>query len=199
MNPSLTLAFADLSFLDPFIDQTRYVSAQLFGWQVNAGRPYAKAERLPNYHVTGAIQLRGDVQGAVALSLQRELACLMASRLLRKDILCVGDDVADAVGEFVNMVVGRASAGIRGGHARLGLPEILVGRQRPIAFPATVHPLVVEMDTAVGSFTLEVGLRETAKQEPDAGILGAAGDSSQSTKDTLSMSRPLSKSERNDR
>lgn len=195
MNPSLALAFADLSFLDPFIDQTRYVSSQLFGWQVNARRPYAKAERLPNYPVTGAIQLRGDVEGIVALSLQRELACLMASRLLRKDILCVGDDVADAVGEFVNMVVGRASAGIRGGHARLGLPEILVGRQRPIAFPETVYPLVVEMDTAVGSFTLEIGLRHALKPELDAGLASAASHSSQSTKDTLAMSRPLIESE----
>jgi CheY-specific phosphatase CheX len=158
MSKSLHLAFVDLTYIDPFVDQTCYVFDRMFGWTVSFGRPRAKADENATHDITGMIPLYGAVAGKMAVSLPRRLACTIASRLLQKDVLGLCEEAVDAMGELANTIAGRAAASLGEGDIRIGLPEVVVGRLRPLNFAATSNPLVVEMDVEAGCFALEIGL-----------------------------------------
>jgi CheY-specific phosphatase CheX len=164
MNDRLRLSFVDLSYIDPFVDQSCYVMERMFGWTISYGRPRAKTDWLPTHTVTALLQLYGEVEGRVGLSLPSRLACLVATRMLQRDVLSVGEAVSDAVGELANTVVGRASACLGQGGIRVGLPQVTVGRQKKLEFAAKSAPLTVEMDTGEDAFTLEFGLTISAER-----------------------------------
>ncbi len=154
----LSLAFADLSYVDPFIDQARFVLDRMFGLDAKPGRPRAKTERTTSYDVTGLVPLYGAVQGKIGLSLPGNFACALASRLLQRNIFQLGGEVADVAGELANTITGRAAATLAGVGVRIGLPEVILGRNKPLDFGELAIPLVVPFETNVATLTLEIGL-----------------------------------------
>jgi CheY-specific phosphatase CheX len=154
----LSLAFADLSYVDPFIDQARFVLDRMFGLTTTAGKPRAKTEKTTLHDVTGLVPLHGAVQGKIGISLPGKLACALTSKLLQRNVLQLGNEVADVAGEIANTITGRAAATLAGAGVRIGLPEVVLGRNKPLEFGELVIPLVVPIETNAGALVLEIGL-----------------------------------------
>lgn len=154
----LSLAFADLSYVDPFIDQARFVLDRMFGLSTTAGKPRAKTERTTLHDVTGLVPLHGAVQGKIGISLPGRFACVLTSKLLQRNVLQLGNEVADVAGEIANTITGRAAATLAGAGVRIGLPEVVLGRNKPLEFGELVIPLVVPIETNAGGLALEIGL-----------------------------------------
>lgn len=158
MSAPLSLAFADLSYIDPFIEQACYVLDRMFALQTAAGRPRAKSESTSSHDVTGLVPLYGPMYGKIGISLPGSLACACASKLLHRTVLHLGDEVADMAGELANNITGRAAAAFAGAGVRIGLPEVVLGRKRPLNFNGVSTPLVVPIDCAVATIALEIGV-----------------------------------------
>jgi CheY-specific phosphatase CheX len=61
-------------------------------------------------------------------------------------------------GEIANTITGRAAATLAGAGVRIGLPEVVLGRNKPLEFGELVIPLVVPIETNAGALVLEIGL-----------------------------------------
>jgi chemotaxis protein CheX len=70
----------------------------------------------------------------------------------------INDDVADAVGEFANMVVGSAKSKLESGQISITVPSVVVGKDHRFRFPEQVIPIRIPFQTQAGSFSLEIGL-----------------------------------------
>jgi chemotaxis protein CheX len=165
MSAPLSLAFADLSYIDPFIEQASYVLERMFTIKTSAGRPKAKAESMATHDVTGLVPLYGPMYGKFGISLPSAMACAFASKLLQRTIVHVGREATDIAGELANNITGRAAAAFAGAGLRIGLPEVVVGRGRPLNFGGVPTPLVVPIECSLGSLTLEIGIALNAASQ----------------------------------
>ena len=77
----------------------------------------------------------------------------------------VNDDVTDAVCEMTNTVSGRAAPRLATKPVRVGVPEVVLGRSRPIDFFPGTLPLVIEFCVEDEPVVLELGLREAGGEE----------------------------------
>jgi chemotaxis protein CheX len=158
MSAPLSLAFADLSYIDPFIEQASYVLERMFTIKTTAGRPKAKAQSMATHDVTGLVPLYGPIYGKFGISLPGAMACAFASKLLQRTIVHVGSEAADMAGELANNITGRAAAAFAGAGLRIGLPEVVVGRNHPLNFGGVPTPLVVPIESSLGTLALEIGI-----------------------------------------
>ncbi len=148
----------DLKLVQPFVEQTCYVFERLLAWQLEPSRSYVKSSSPPTFDISGIVRFAGRVRGAVVLSLPRATACRATSLLLERPSRYLNDDVADAVRELTNTVTGRAAGFLTREGVRFSLPVALVGRTRPLEWPADLAPVVIELHSAADSLALEIGL-----------------------------------------
>ncbi len=142
----------------PLVEQAVYVFERMFQWRLEPSPPYVKQSAPPTFDVSATTRLSGQVRGVVALSLPRGTACRATSLLLERPCSYLNDDVADAVRELTNTIVGRAAGSFACGQARFSLPAAIVGRTRPLEWPRGFTPLVIELHSAAESVALECGL-----------------------------------------
>jgi CheY-specific phosphatase CheX len=81
------------------------------------------------YETSVVISFVGSVSGAFALRCSAKLASLVGSRMLGSDVAEGSDEMKDAIGEFLNMVVGAAKARYpsEGEPFKISVPTTIVG------------------------------------------------------------------------
>jgi chemotaxis protein CheX len=85
-------------------------------------------------HLTAAVHLMGDWNGALLLECDREQACRFAGRFLSTDPpSTVDDDVRDVLGELANMIGGNLKCVLTPG-IRLSLPSVVDGGHYSVRF-----------------------------------------------------------------
>jgi chemotaxis protein CheX len=96
-------------------------------WDSMLGLPAVRADRAFELHgaLTASVQVEGDWRGLVTLTLPQSTAAAITRVMLQlaADAEVSEEDVADAVGEVVNVVGGNVKA-LLGGRTRLGLPAV---------------------------------------------------------------------------
>jgi len=80
-------------------------------------------------NVTSMVGLAGKLCGVLSVCCSRESAAIMASKMLEVDLEKVGDQLADALGEVANMVVGNFKNKISGlgDSCMLSVPSVIIG------------------------------------------------------------------------
>ncbi|HEY7097236.1 MAG TPA: chemotaxis protein CheX [Terriglobales bacterium] len=103
----------------------REVFELMLGCQLEAFDP-AIQEPL---NVTSMVGLAGKLCGLLSVCCSRESAAIMASKMLEGDPEKVGDQLADALGEVANMVVGNFKNKISGlgDSCMLSVPSVIIG------------------------------------------------------------------------
>jgi chemotaxis protein CheX len=147
-----------VEYINPFIAAASEVFAAVaHGPAVREGL-HVKRQAQPEYEVSGIIGLSGKALGTVVLSLSRPVALAITGAMLEETPRTIGPEVVDAVGEFTNMVAGRAKMALEELALSISLPSVITGRNHCIEFPSNIRPLCVSFSCPHGPFCIEVGL-----------------------------------------
>ncbi len=118
------------------------------------------------FEVSGIIGFTGAARGSIVISMPRDVALKMTSRLLNEDLSsCSDQDLSDCVGELTNIVAGNLLSLIdQGGasqEARISLPSIVLCPHRVVWSRRDIPCELVIFDTEVGNIAAEVNLRQS--------------------------------------
>ncbi|MDR0784740.1 MAG: chemotaxis protein CheX [Treponema sp.] len=93
----------------PFIEEFESAVLNISGWKLTPGRPYVtEIGELDQGDVASIIEISGDVQGAVAVSMSEGPAVKFADAVTKTTHNGVDNEVEEVVAEVVNIFVGQA-------------------------------------------------------------------------------------------
>lgn len=101
------------------------------------------------------------VVGTVVVGMSASTACQILERMIGEVTAEVNSAVCDAIGEITNMVAGAAKSRLAEHHLQISLPNVVTGEGLQTHFPSSVQPMVLEFNSDLGAFTIEVGFSET--------------------------------------
>jgi chemotaxis protein CheX len=152
----------DPNNLLPFIKSTQNIFETMLQMGIEIGEPAVKAERAPSHDVSGIIGFNGDVGGSVVLSFPLTTAQRIVSVFTGMEIDAdATDDIADAVGELVNMIAGGAKAQFAGKKVSITCPSVVVGRDHTVQNAKDAVCVLIPCDCDCGNFTVEVAIKSS--------------------------------------
>lgn len=161
----------DPNNLLPFIKSTKNIFETMLQMGIEIGEPAVKADRAPSHDVSGIIGFNGDVGGSVVLSFPFATAHRIVSVFTGMEVDPEAtDDVADAVGELVNMIAGGAKAQFSGKKVSITCPSVVVGSDHTVQNAKDAVCVLIPCDCDCGNFTVEVAIKSSP--------VGAAADGS---------------------
>jgi len=152
-----------VEYINPFVNSLVHVFQTMLDCQARRSEICLTEGRLPTHSVSGVIGLSGRAKGTVVLSLSEEVALRAASAMLLTEFAEVNEEVVDAVGELTNMVAGGAKAQLEEFQLRIGLPNVVTGRDHEIHFPLEATPIRILFESDWGPLSVEVGFVAVAE------------------------------------
>ncbi|MDR3341769.1 MAG: chemotaxis protein CheX [Treponema sp.] len=127
-------------YIQPFVDVCINVFKELIRCDIIAGRPFfihkhdALHQDTPaDWDISGVIGLTGEAQGAVVLSMKKDLALKLTDMLTGSEHTDMDDDVIDAIGELINIIAGNVKREFESTFRLvISLPTIITGKGHTI-------------------------------------------------------------------
>ena len=112
------------------LQATEEVFESIFKTKLISGKPMVKKIGLPQYRVNVIISFVGDITGTLTLKVTESFSEVIAKKLLGMDKLDK-EMVYDAIGEFVNMVIGSAKTLYSNDREslKISLPTTIIGNK----------------------------------------------------------------------
>jgi chemotaxis protein CheX len=152
-------------YLDPFVVETIKTFEVMLGVKPEATGQTSKETTDGTYDVSAIIGISGAGTGGVVISFPEAVACAVASKMLREEITQVSQDVSDAIGELINIIVGNAKRDlVKHGFRNLSvsLPNVVVGKHRTVWRTKDMPCNVVRFFTSeFGPFCIEVNIHRS--------------------------------------
>ena len=135
-----------------FIDLTERILTRMAGIASKAGSPVVKRDTIETGYLSVSIPFSGDIALRFCLSLNREVAKMIACRFLEEDI---DDDelIAENAAEFLNVVCGNIVTRLErdGKRTSISIPQIVSGSEQPsIALARADESISVPLATVYG-------------------------------------------------
>ncbi|MDR1466374.1 MAG: chemotaxis protein CheX [Treponema sp.] len=93
----------------PFIEEFESAVLNISGWELSAGRPYiTEIGGLEQKGIASLIEISGDIQGTVAVSMSEKAAIEFADAVMNTTHDTVDDEVEETIAEVVNIFAGQA-------------------------------------------------------------------------------------------
>lgn len=108
------------------------------------------------FEISAIIGVSGRARGAICLSFAPPTALKICSSFLELEKKRIDAEVADALGEMVNMVAGSTKAKLNIG-LNMGLPNVVRGVDHKVDFPTDSHPMRMNFDSEAGLFLVDFG------------------------------------------
>ncbi len=114
------------------------------------------------FDITGVLGFSGGRKGSLLVSFPENIAFRVVGGMLGIEFTEIDADVRDGVSELVNMVAGGAKTKLqaKGIDFALSIPNTVIGKDHQIAAGASTNRTRVEFDSELGSFFIEVYLKE---------------------------------------
>jgi len=112
--------------------------------------------------ITGILGFSGRRKGSLLVSLSKSIAFRAVGGMLGIEFTEIDADVRDGVSELVNIIAGGAKTKLQGKGVdfELSIPNTVIGKDHQIAAGASTNRTRVEFDSDLGSFFIEVYLKE---------------------------------------
>lgn len=146
-------------YINPFINAVRRLFKTMMDLPLSIGQPGLNREAKPQYDVCGIIDVNGEVNGRVVVSMPEAVAAQLASALLGDAIQALDEDVMDAVGEIANMIAGNAKTDFPESAGTISVPRVVIGRES-VPYPAATPVIQIPCQTETGPLHIDVALRE---------------------------------------
>ena len=161
---------ADLT--EPFVGSLIDIFSTMFDCTVTKEATQRDDSLHSTRDVTGIIGLNGKADGNVVVSLDREVALSLTQAMLGQRPESIDENVVDAVGETVNIVVGQAKAQLDTLSLNLGIPTVVAGRGQSIRFTGQAAPVWFSFSSPWGSIDMCVGLTKSRVVERKPAFAG---------------------------
>ena len=149
----------NLALINPFITSAKHVFDTVFQMTVDVAAPAMVFQSAPSYAVSGVIGVSGDVVGNVSLTFPVETARRIASLFTGLEPrLLEADDIADAVGELADMIVGRVRAHLHHPAVSMSCPTVLMGRGHLVQAPSRNPGIALPCTCEAGAFSIELAI-----------------------------------------
>ncbi len=79
---------------------------KMIGVNVKNNEPIQKTINEVKYDLNVVISIVGELTGSITLKTSKELACFITSKMLGFNVEKDSDDIKDAIGEFLNILMG---------------------------------------------------------------------------------------------
>jgi len=150
----------DANLINPFINATTNVLSTMAFVQCKVGKPYLKKDDKAKGDVTGVIGLTGDSNGTIAVTFDQGSILKIVSNMFGEEMTELNHEVADAVGELVNMISGQARRELEelGRLFHAAIPTVISGRGHCVTHYTDGPKIAIPFTTEGGSFIMEVCL-----------------------------------------
>ena len=149
-------------YIQPFIDVTKSTFSSFIGTELIVGRPFFMERDTANeWDISGIIGLTGEARGAVVIGMKAALAARLTSMLTGQQHNSIDEEVVDAIGEIINIIVGNAKKGLEEAFRLvISLPTIVEGSGHQIRWPHEQARIICIPFDIFGSesFTLSVAI-----------------------------------------
>lgn len=146
------------AIINPFINATiDTYKRMLFDDALKPGAPTIKKQPYPNYDVSTSIGLSGKAQGMISIAYSYDVAIKTISAMIGAPITKDGPDLADGVGEIVNIVAGYAKKDLLEYSLEISLPSVIRG-EHFITTPSGVPCIIVPFESKYGKLIMEVAM-----------------------------------------
>jgi len=142
----------DVNFINPFLHAVMHVLNTMAEVDVTPGKPYINKKRVSQGDITGLIGITGYSSGTVSLSLSEGAVLSIVNNMLMENYTELEDEIADAVGEITNMVVGQARTSLseQGMSLDASTPSVVVGRGHKLGHVSNAPILAIPFKTDKG-------------------------------------------------
>lgn len=154
--------------MKPFVEGTVEVFQSLLRIRLQESAVEFKSGSEGTFDLSAVIGFSGAAVGSFVLSCPGETARRIVGRMLSDTLPLSEQDLADGMGELLNIVAGRAcqklgQSGLEG--LFLALPTVVAGRHR-VVWPLKDLPCLLMrfFDSDLGSFSIEVNMRVGASE-----------------------------------
>jgi len=154
----------NVEFINPFIDATKNVFATMCQVEVTRKKLFLKDDYKMLGDVSGVMGLSGVATGTVVVSMPTALACLVVGNMFGEPPKAeLSPEVADAVGEIINMISGQAKAALvkTKYHFTISIPSVVTGAGHEVMHKKGTPNIVVLFEGAGHEFSLQVCLAPT--------------------------------------
>lgn len=150
----------DANLINPFINATTNVLGTMAFITCKAGKPYLKKDDIAKGDVTGVIGLTGDTNGTIAVTFDQGSILKIVSNMFGEEMEEINHEIADAVGELVNMISGQARRELEeiGRVFDAAIPSVISGKDHCVIHYTDGPKIAIPFTTETGSFTIEVCL-----------------------------------------
>lgn len=146
-------------YLQPFIAATRKVLSTMAMIESKPQKPYLKNDNQVEAlgDISAVIELSGECKGSIGISFTKSCVLKIANQMLGEEISEINDEIADMVGELVNMISGDARRELvkLGMTFTAGIPLLLRGVPHHLDHYVQEKVIVIPFQTESGAFFIE--------------------------------------------
>lgn len=150
----------DANLINPFINATTNVIGTMALVVCKVGKPYLKKDDKAKGDVTGVIGITGDSNGTIAVTFDEGSILKIVSNMFGEEMKELNHEIADAVGELVNMISGQARRELEelGRMFHAAIPTVVSGKGHCVTHYTDGPKIAIPFTTDDGVFTIEVCL-----------------------------------------
>lgn len=148
--------------VNPFVLATMEMFQKMMAMEAVPGKLTLKKETHTIHDISGVIGLTGGAKGSVAISFPKDVAIKAANKFMESDCKDLNDEVASAVGEFANIIAGKAKQSLEQFKIQISLPSVIMGPAHRIMEPKDALSFVIPFKCELGLFELVVSLKSQA-------------------------------------
>jgi chemotaxis protein CheX len=164
----------DANDILPFIKATRHIFQTMFQLAVEVGTPELRKGPAAGKDVSAIIGMSGDVEGSVVLSFSMDTARRIVAVFTGTDAAVSNEDLADAVGEIVNMIAGGAKAQFKNKNVSISCPSVVIGEQHRVLGGKDIACVSIPCTCDCGSFSVDIATRQDSKSVLPSLSVGAS-------------------------
>jgi chemotaxis protein CheX len=146
----------ETSLINPFITATVHCFDIMLNAELTPGVPIIKQEPGRGYDISGTIGLSGELQGAVSFCFSQAVAERIVSAMTGTPVTAAAPDLADGIGELVNIVAGNAKKDIPAYNFTISLPCVIIGTGHIMSNQSRIPIMIVPFKCTLGEFTMEL-------------------------------------------
>jgi chemotaxis protein CheX len=154
-----------VEFVNPFIQAATEVLDSELGGATSRGTLRMQKSAVTTDEVTSILGVTGSVAGIVFYSMSQDTARAMVSRMMGQDFDQFDELAQSGIGELGNVITGRAGVLLaEAGYSSNITPPALVLGKGTMVTTLDLNRLVFPLETEVGTFEIQVVLREAAER-----------------------------------
>jgi chemotaxis protein CheX len=154
--------YMNVEYINPFIEASQLVLKSAANIETSLGKVHLKTSPYPSDTVVIIIGLMGKLKGQIIFSMDKTVACKIASSMMGMPINELDEVSKSAISEATNMILGNAATILfsKGIQVDITPPSIMLGDNMLISIPKMTTVCIPLNFTTGGTMELDIAAVE---------------------------------------